>query len=208
MNDQLEELETQLAQMSREKRLFVYSTILVCLVYISWSVFGESMSEDIEMKEERISSLEMKLMKNSNRSLEKAILKSKKDILTLEDSITHLHFQKQFIQTRLQSIDFIYFNEAGSAQILDDILKHSVSQRINLKVIEKVSIDNNNSEDLIQPKNHLLVSGAGNLRAIVSLHHYIESLNALLMTQSLHVSIDDNNATHFELNLIHYGVQL
>ncbi len=208
MNDQLEQLEIQLAEMSREKRLFVYSTILACLVYISWAVFGEAMAEEIEMKEEQISSLEMKLMKNSNRSLEKAILKTKKDILTLEDAMTHLHFQKQFIQTRLQNINFIYYNESGSAQMLDDILKHSVSQRINLKTIEKTPIEAGENEALIQPKSHLIISGRGSLRAIVSLHHYIESLNALVMTQSLHVDIDDTNATHFELNLIHYGVQL
>ncbi|MEA1920564.1 MAG: hypothetical protein U9N52_12035, partial [Campylobacterota bacterium] len=121
MNEQLEQLESQLAEMSQGKRLFIYGVIFFSAIYMSWVLYAEELSQEIVTSEDQIISLESKLMKNSTRSLEKAILKSKKDILVLEDAINHLHFQKQFVQTKLQSIDFIFYNEMGSAEILDDI---------------------------------------------------------------------------------------
>ena len=207
MNEQIEELESQLSEMSTSKRWMVYSVIILASLYMSFVLYSEELFNEVELNEDKILSLESKLMKNSNRSLERAILKSKKDILTLEDEINNLHFKKQFIQTKLQSIDFIYYDEMGSAQILDDILKHSILQHINLESIQKIPIDIQ-EKTLIQQKSHIVINGEGSLRAITSLHHYIENLNALLSSESLHIEIDDNNATHFELKLIHYGVEL
>jgi hypothetical protein len=207
MNEQIQQLESQLSEMNPMKRLFVYGVIVLSAIYMSWVLYGESIYEEVESSEATIMSLESKLMKNSNRSLEAAILKSKKAILGFEDSINHLHFQKQFIQTKLQNIDFIYYNEAGSAQILDDILKRSIEEDINLESIQKRPLEKQDKK-LIQKKSEILINGEGSLRSITSLHHYIESLNALLSSESLHVEIDENNATHFELRLLHYGVEL
>jgi hypothetical protein len=207
MNDQIEQLESQLSEMSPTKRLFVYGVIVLSAIYMSWVLYGESLYEEIETTETTIMSLESKLMKNSNRSLENAILKSKKAILNLEDSINHLHFQKQFIQTKFQNIDFIYYDETGSAEILDNILKRSINEAITIESIQKRALEKKD-EALIQKKSEILINGEGSLRAITSLHHYIESLNALLSSQSLHVEINENNATHFELLLVHYGVEL
>lgn len=207
MNKQIQELESQLAQMSREKRLLVYGVIFAAAVYMSWVLYGEMLYEEIETTQTSIASLESKLMKNSNRILESAILKTKKSILNLEDEINHLHFETQFIQSKFQNIDFIYYDEAGSAQILDDILKHSIKEAINLESIQKQPLKAQEGQ-LIQKKSEIRITGEGSLRSIISLQHYIESLNALLSPQALHVEIDENNATHFELQLIHYGVDL
>lgn len=207
MNKQIQELESQLAQMSREKRFLVYGVIFAAAVYMSWVLYGEMLYEEIETTQTSIASLESKLMKNSNRILESAILKTKKSILNLEDEINHLHFETQFIQSKFQNIDFIYYDEAGSAQILDDILKHSIKEAINLESIQKQPLKAQEGQ-LIQKKSEIRITGEGSLRAIISLQHYIESLNALLSPQALHVEIDENNATHFELQLIHYGVDL
>jgi len=207
MNEQIQELESQLAQMSREKRFLVYGVIFAAAIYMSWVLYGETLNEEIETAQTRITSLESKLMKNSNRTLESAILKTKKTILNLEDEINHLHFETQFIQSKFQNINFIYYDEAGSAEILDDILKRSIKEAINLEAIQKRPLEAQ-KEQLIQEKSEILITGEGSLRAITALHHYIESLNALLSSQALHVEIDENNATHFELQLIHYGVEL
>lgn len=207
MNEQIEELESQLAQMSTSKRWMVYSVIVLASLYMSFVLYSEELFDEVQLNEDKILSLESKLMKNSNRSLERAILKSKKNILVLEDEINNLHFKKQFIQTKLQSIDFVYYDEMGSAQILDDILRNSILQHINLEFIQKIPIDKQ-EKSLIQQKSHIIINGEGSLGAITSLQHYIENLNALLSSESLHVEIDDDNATHFELRLIHYGVEL
>ncbi|MBN2895560.1 MAG: hypothetical protein JXK05_06685 [Campylobacterales bacterium] len=208
MKQQLAELETQLEQMGRTKRLAVHLVLLASALYMSWVLFGEALSEEIVTQEDRIASLEMKLLKNNNRSLEAAILKSKKEALALEDSINHLHFQKQFLQTKLQSIDFIHFSNQGSAELLDDILRHSVEHSIVLEQIVATPIEPQQEGVGLKPKNRLIVTGTGSFADITSLQYYIDSLSAVLVSDALHVSIDENNATRFELVLVHYGVDL
>ncbi len=206
MNEQIEQLESQLQEMGRSKRLAVYAILFFSAIYMSWVLYGEALSDEMTSVEDQIISLEMKLMKNSNRSLQAAIQKTQKESLAIEDQITHLHFQKQFLQTKLHEIDFIYYSEQGAAEILDAILKHSVEKQINLEYIQKAPLAQT-SERMLSPQSRLVVSGTGRLAAITALHHYVESLNALLVSESLHVTIDDTNATHFELTLLHYGVK-
>ena len=207
MNNQLEELNIQLEEMGGSKRLMVYVVIFCAFVYMSWTMFGEDMSMEISAKEERIASLQAKLLKNSNRSLQSAIVRTKKKNLSLQDALNHLHFQKQFIQTKLQSIDFIFYSEEGSAQLLDKILKSSLKNAIDLQYIVKESLEAEAIKH-IAPKSRLLVNGIAPLGSVVRLQHYIESLNTLVDTKSLFVELDENNATHFELELIHYGAEI
>lgn len=208
MKQQLAELETQLEQMGRTKRLGVHLVLLASAVYMSWVLLGETLSEEIITQEEQIASLEMKLLKNNNRSLEAAILKSKKEALALEDQINHLHFQKQFLQTKLQSIDFIHYSNQGSAELLDEILKHSIERSIVLEQIVATPIEPQEQGVGLKPKSRLKVTGKGSFSDITSLQYYIDSLSAVLVSDSLHVSVDETNATRFELVLLHYGVDL
>ena len=207
MNEQIEQLETQLTDLGRTKRVLVYAVLFLSMVYMSWTLFGETMYDEIESEHEQIASLESKLQRNSSRSLEQAIEKTKRDNLELQDAINHLHFEQQFVETKLQGIDFIFYSEAGSAEILDAILKYSVDHSIALERIQKSTMKLE-QETLLQPRSRLSVSGEGSFANIVKLLNYIESLNALLLTENLHVGIDENNATRFELDLLHYGVTL
>jgi Tfp pilus assembly protein PilO len=207
MNEQLQQLETQLQEMSRGKRVAVYLVIFFSFIYMSWVLYSEELLDEIETTQQKISSLESKLIKNSTRTLERAILKSKKDVLRLEDDITHLHFQKQFVRTKLQDINFIFYDEKGSAEMLDDVLKFSVKKSINLESIQRISM-HDIEHTLIRKKNTILIRGESNLESIISLEYFIENINALLEIKSLHVHITDDNSTAFEMNLIHYGVEL
>jgi Tfp pilus assembly protein PilO len=207
MNEQLQQLETQLQEMSRGKRVAVYLVIFFSFIYMSWVLYSEELLDEIETTQQKISSLESKLIKNSTRTLERAILKSKKDVLRLEDDITHLHFQKQFVRTKLQDINFIFYDEKGSAEMLDDVLKFSVKKSINLESIQRISMQDI-EHTLIRKKNTILIRGESNLESIISLEYFIENINALLEIKSLHVHITDDNSTAFEMNLIHYGVEL
>ncbi len=207
MNEQIEQLETQLSEMNRTKRIGIYAVILISAIYMSWVLFGEALNDEILSSEEQIVSLESKLQRNSSRSLEAAIVKTKKDILELQDAINHLYFKQQFVETKLQGIDFIFYDEKGSAQVLDDILKRSVDSSITIDKIQKIAVNDHNAT-MLKVKSRLQISGTGTFDAITSLMYYVESLNALLVSDALHVSIDDDNATYFELGLLHYGVEL
>ncbi len=207
MNEQVELLESQLSEMPHSKRLGIYAVILIALVFMSWNLFGEDMYQDILSKEESIVSLEQKLQKNSTRSLQGAIKKSRKDILILEDDLTNLHFKDQFLRTKLESIDFILYDQKGAAQILDDILKQSVQKGITIDLIESKRINQPYLANIVE-KSQINVKGDGSFQSIMSLLQYVDNLNVLMRTKVLSININENNATHFDLNISHYGADL
>jgi Tfp pilus assembly protein PilO len=207
MNEQVELLESQLSEMPSFKRLGIYAVILIALVFMSWNIFGEEMYNEIESKHESIASLERKLQKNSTRSLQNAIKKARKESLALEDDLTNLHFKDQFLRTKLESVNFILYDQKGSAQILDDILKQSLTQGITIDLIESLLVNMPYHDHLIE-KTQINVKGDGSFKSIMGLLQYIDSLNVLMRTKMLTITINENNDTYFDLNISHYGAEL
>lgn len=207
MNEQIALLESQLAEMPSSKRIGIYAVIFIALVFMSWNLFGEAMNEEIESTQMSIASLEEKLQNNSTRSLNNAIASSRKDILALEDDLTNIHFKDQFLRSKLESVSFILYNQQGAAQILDDILKQSVNRGITIDIIETQRSNKALTEHIIE-KETINVKGDGSFQNILALQHYIDSLNVLLRTTMLSISINENNATYFDMNLSHYGAEL
>ncbi len=207
MNEQLELLESQLSEMSAVKRIGIYITIVAALLFMSWNFFGEPLYHDIERERHAIASLEHKLQQRGTHSLERAISKCRNKILTLQDDLTNVHFKNQFLRTKLESIGFILYSQEGAAQILDDLLKQSVNHGITIDLIESEKKEHS-YVPYIQEKSQIHVTGNGSFKSIIALMQYIDSLNVLMRTQSVIIGIDDNNATRFDMNLSHYGVEL
>ena len=206
MNEQLEQLEIQLAEMSLGKKIAIYVLILLSIVYMSWYNFGEDMSVEIETKEANIVSLENKLQKNSIKSLNRAITKAKKEVLKYDEELTTLNFKNQYIRSRLESIGFIFYDEKGMAKILDDTLKSSLKNKIDISVIES-TIQNKIYVPYIYVKESINVKGCGSFKSIMSLIQYIDSFKALLKIDAIVVEIDKDQ-TKFDLNISRYGVEL
>ncbi len=207
MNEQIELLESQLCEMSSSKRVGIYAVIVIALVFMSWNIFGEEMYNEIQSEHESITSLTHKLQKNSTRSLKSAIKKAQKESLSLEDDLTNLHFKDQFLRTKLDSVNFILYDQKGSAQILDDILKQSLNQGITIDLIESRLVDTPYHDHLVE-KTQINVKGDGSFKSIMGLLQYIDSLNVLMRTKMLTISINENNDTYFDLNISHYGAEL
>jgi Tfp pilus assembly protein PilO len=207
MNDQIELLESQLSEMPSSKRIGIYAVIFIALVFMSWNLFGETMSQEIESTQNSIASLEEKLQKNSTRSLQNAIASSRKEVLTLEDALTNIHFKDQHLRSKLESISFILYDQKGAAQILDDILKQSLNRGITIDVIQTQRSDKPFKKHIVE-KETINVKGDGSFQSIMALQHYIDSLNVLLRTAMLSITINENNATYFDMNLSHYGADL
>ncbi len=207
MNEQLELLESQLSEMSSLKRLGIYLTIIVAVVFMSWNLIGETLYSEIETKQEAIASLETKLQQRGVASLQRAINKSRNETLQLQDDLTNLHFKNQFLRGKLESVGFIMYNPKGAAQILDDILQQSVKHSITINLIQSEKTDRAYLP-YINEKAHINVTGNGSFSSIVALMQYIDSLNVLMRTTNVVIGIDENNATYCDLNLSHYGVEL
>ncbi len=207
MNEQIEQLEYQLEEMPLVKRLGIYIVIFISILYLSWNFFVQDMALEIESAEENIVSLEKKLQKNSIKSIKRAIKKTKDESLVLEDDNTNLHFKNQFIRSKLESIGFIYYGSMGAAQILDDILKNSLKDRIDIKFITSKKRDEPYIEH-INEKEQIHVSGLGSFKSIMKLLYNIDNLNALLGIREIVISIDEDDNTNFDLNISHYGVEL
>jgi len=206
MNEQLEQLESQLAETPFAKRIILYVTIVISFIVASWYLIGEISYNEIESKETSILSLERKLQKNSMKVLEKVTKKTKNEILVLEEEITDIKYKDKFIQAKLESLGFIIFDEMGIAQILDDVLKNSLKNSIDIELISSKNINNTDEIHIIE-KEQIEISGSGSFKNIVSLVQYIDSLNALVRIKNISIYLDSEK-TNFDLNVSHYGVEL
>lgn len=207
MNEQLEQVEQQLEDMPLTQRIALYVIIFGCLVYMSWNVFGENMSNEIDTKENSIISLHKKLQNNNIKTLEKAIKRAKKEQLKVEEDIVNLNFKIQFIKSKLDTLGFIYFSQKGKAEILDNILKESLKNSLNVEYI--VSTDTNlKFAPHISQRQEIEIQAKGSFKSILSLLQYIDSLQTLIQLKSLSVYIDEDSNTVCNIKLVQYGAKL
>lgn len=207
MNEQIQELEEQLEDMPQKKLYFIYVSIVALLVFMSWNLFGESMNIEITTKENSIKVLEKKLEKNSVQVLQKAIDKTYEDNLVLKEELNELNSKDIYINNKLESIDFVFFDQMGIAHILDDILKQSVRHSVDIKMINYTD-SNKLYKSNIYEKEKVDINGIASFANIMNLVQYIDSLNALLKINNIDVYIDENQSINFTLDISHYGVEL
>lgn len=206
MNGQIEQMETQLEELPLFQKIILYIT-LMCLFFVaSWYLFGEDISLKIESKQSSIISLEEELQKNSIPSLENKIKLLKKEILDLNDKTGDISLKLKFIQTKLEQVSFIVYDEKGTAEILDELLKNSLEHNINIKMIQTKDVLGKNDTYVIV-KDSIKIIGSGSYKNIILLIQYIDALNALLRVEKISVKLDED-MTNFELDLLHYGVEL
>jgi len=207
MNEQLEELEDQLAEMPFLKRLGVYFVVFASILYGSWYLFGEDLSLELESKENSISSLEKKIQQNSIKSLTSAIEKINKQVVTIEDSLVTLYFKEQLVKTQLGTLNFIYYNDLGIATVLDKILKNSISERVDIEYLKTIKNPIDYAPHIVN-QEQITIKGNGTFRSILSLIQHIDYYNALLQVQEIKVFIDEEGITNFDLNISHFGVKI
>lgn len=206
MNEQLEQLEHQLEELELKKRVALYVSIIISFSVGSWYLYGESLNLNIESEKESITSLEAKFKKNTISSLAKGIKKSKQEYLTLQEELVNINYKDRFIQEKLESLGFIIFNEMGIAKILDDILRNSLKNDVDIHNISSQNINKKGNTHVVE-KEYITIVGSGSFKNIMALIQYIDSINALLRIKKISISIEENQ-TMFEITISHYGVEL
>jgi len=205
MNDKILELEEQLEAMPEKKLYFIYAGTFILLIFLSWNLFGEGLSEEIASKDSEIQTLEDKIRKNNIRSLSIAIGKAKKESLSLKEDIKSLNFQEKFISTELSSVDL--FNQSGVANILDEILKKSLKHHIDLNTVE-YTYTNKTYIPGVYEKIHILVNGSASYKNISNMISSIDSIRSLLKIEQIDIYVDENMTTNFNIGISHIGVDI
>ncbi len=206
MSDQIEQFESQLQELPKLHRIALYATIFLLFLGGSWYLFGESMSQEIETKESSISSLEKRLQQSIIPLLHKKSRSLKEEILVLNDTSGEVSQKLNFIATKLDELKFIVYNEKETAQILDEILKNSLKNNINIEMIRTKDVSSE-SETFVVAKESISIIGSGSYEDITLLIHYIDSLKSLLELKRIHINIQED-VTKFELYILHHGVEL
>jgi len=207
VDNYLNEFEEQLEIMSKQKLYFIYVSIVLLLAYISWSLFGESLTSEIEVKQNSITSLERKLKQNNLRATTRAIQKTKKEKLILAQKLDDLKAKEMYISSNLESMDFIFFNQMGIAKILDDILKKSLDYSIDIEEITYTSVNKLYTANIFEKEN-ILVTGSASFKDIIKLMQYIDSIKSLLRINSFDIYMSENGNVNFNINISNYGAKL
>jgi len=205
MNDKIVELEEQLEAMPEKKLYFIYAGTFILLIFLSWNLFGQNLSDEITSKESEIQTLEDKIRKNNIRSLSTAVNKAKKESLLLKDDINSLSFQEKFISTELSSLDL--FNQLGVANILDEILKQSLKNNIDLNTVE-YTYTNKTYIPGVYEKIHIIINGNSSYKNISNMIGSIDNIKSLLKVEKIDIYVDENLTTNFNIDISHIGVDI
>ena len=207
MIEKLDELEEQLGEMPNQKRYFIYISTVVLLVFMTWTLFGENMHLEIQTQESSIASLEKKLRDNSVKSFQLAIKKAENETLALKEELNELSLKEKYIVSKLESMDFIFFNQKGIASILDSILKQSITYSVDLNMIKYENVNILYLPNVYE-REQIHIDGSASYKSIIHLIQHIDALNTLLRINAINIYVDENQTTNFDLNISQYGVEL
>jgi len=209
LKEQLNNIDLQLEVMSEQNRKMLYASVLIGTIVFVYYFFGLSLQEENSVKEEAVVKLEKKLAENRVSLLEKKIIKDNQQILLLAKEYETQNFKATALRTKLERMDYLSSDARGLADILERILKKSVSLNIN---IDKITLDNVRQQftQQIEKRGSINIEGTASFNSVLKLLRFVESQEALIKIENVHFDLDkkDANFPDFVIKISGYGISL
>ena len=209
LKEQLNNIDLQLEVMSEQNRKMLYASVLIGTIVFVYYFFGLSLQEENSVKEEAVVKLEKKLAENRVSLLEKKIIKDNQQILLLAKEYETQNFKATALRTKLERMDYLSSDARGLADILERILKKSVSLNIN---VDKITLDNVRQQftQQIEKRGSINIEGTASFNSVLKLLRFVESQEALIKIENVHFDLDkkDANFPDFVIKISGYGISL
>jgi Tfp pilus assembly protein PilO len=200
----LSDTEAQLEALSAPKRWAVIAGTAMMILALGWYGWIEDLQMQADGMETKAEQLQQKVLRNDLRLYAAKIKKVQRTRLALAEKLQRKEAAKRYLQSRFESIGFIWFNQRGFAQLLDRILKKSVELGVRIDLVE-VKDAGRPLTPLIETKKRLDIEGGGRFADIVKLATYIESLEAMLKIDDLGFELDKGGKSLFHMTVLTYG---
>ena len=165
----------------------------------------EPIMQQLQQKEERIAQLSQQIFKHKSSRYEKLIAEKKREILALQSEIDRLKNKTMALRAKLERQRFIFLNGENFAKLLEDMLKDSVNNALELSqiAIEERSIA---KVGKLKIKKAIHIEGRGEFLNIVKFVRSIEGHPVLLSVNRF--AVETNGTTpKFSVDIDFFGAE-
>lgn len=194
--------------LDKKQKVMIYISV-VLLIVVVLNQFLPSMMSKKESLQSDISSMQMQILKNSNKKLKRDLSQVRQTKLkTLEES-SELKEKTAYLMSNLYKVEFAFFAQKELARSLDRILDKSLDLDIQLNFIKNMEGQVESLSNLISYKNTLHVDGVGSFKETIRFINFIESLELLMKIEEISlVQSEQKGGVAFSMILHVYGVGL
>ena len=208
LKEQLQDIDLQLELMPQKNRLLVYASVALGVVMFVYYVFGLDLQEEFSQKEQTLIALEKKLAENKISLYKNKISKNQKNILVLAEEYELQNYKETDLMVKLERMDYLSSDAKGLADILDRLLKRSVTLGVK---IQKISVEDKEEEYKaeIKTKGSIVIEGTSSFRSVLKLLRFIESQEALIEVKNVHFDLDETSTEPtFVITITGYGINV
>jgi len=208
LKEQLNDIDLQLEVMPKKNRQMVYASVVLALVAFSYYFFGLGLQEECRVKETKVVDLEAKLAESKVSLYQSKIAKSQQKVLVLNKAYEDEKHKETALRVKLERMDYLSSDAKGLADILDRLLKRSVTLGVS---IDKILIEEEEKpyKAHIEQKGTINIHGQASFRAVLKLLRFIESQEALIEVKNVHFDLEDGkNRPAFVIMITGYGIHL
>lgn len=193
MKEQLAEFDLQLEVMPQKNRKMLYASIVVGLFMFTYYVFGLNLQEEYTQKDQTLRTLEEKLAENTVSLYKKKIANAEKKLLVLATHMEEESFKARSLQVKLEKMDYLSSDAKGLADMLERILKHSVTLGVN---IDRITLDSTEKPytGKIAQSGTIRIDGLSDFKSVLKLLRFIESQEALLEIKNVSFNIESKES--------------
>ena len=203
--EEIGKIETQLSSIDKSKRYLLYIMIIALVSGSNYYYFMEDIIKQAQKERRNFEKLERELRYKSPQAIVRQINQEKKRELQLSEEIEKLEYKKIALQTKLDSMKFLFLTDDKFAQFLDVTLKDSVNKGI---MLSKVMIKEENSGKhyigSLYYAKELEIDGVGDYLMIEEFLRGIEQQNILQRFDQIEIKTDVNG-TWFNAKMTLFG---
>jgi len=198
-------LDNYLKTADKSQKLMIFASFFIAVGFLLNHFVPPMLERQSELRAS-VEMMQIKISKNSVKSLKKQLEKKNRELLAIKEDLKVKKDEVDFVMSQVYKIRYAFFDDMRWANTLDDILKFSVQK--NLKIYSLKSIDaKDDTSSMIKLKEKIKIDGIGKFADIVSLIQYIENFDTLLEFNLIKMSlVEDGVEFGFELSA--YGAGL
>ena len=203
---QLDNLDEQLAAYTPQQRLLISIGSALAILVLGWMLYLTDAIDELNVLEEQNNVLVQQISENSPDAYHTKIKIAIKSLDKEKIHTAELDADKQAIIDQMSASKGLIFDNKHYARMLDLLLEKSVNLGLKIELMESVDTDEPYFGKVNKYKK-LTIKGSGNFPAIAEFVTFIESQNALVQMDTLHVETDEEKP-HFEAVILYMGVAL
>jgi len=206
MEAQLDNLDEQLSPYTPQQRWVISIGSALGILVMGWMFYLTDALDELTALEDQNSALVQQISENSPDAYHTKIKIAIKSLDKEKIKTAELEAEKQAVIDEMSESKGLVMDNKHYAKMLDLLLEHSVALGLKIEIMESLDTDKPYFGKVNQYKK-LTIKGIGNFPAVAEFITFIESQNALVQMDTLHVQTEEEKP-RFEAVILYMGVAL